>query len=73
MLKNPPANSGDTDLIPQLGRSLGEGNGNPFQCSCLGNPMERGVWQATVHGIAKESDTTEQLNNSLSCKADKLL
>ena len=40
------------------GRSPGEGNGNPSQYSCLGNPMDRGAWQATVHGVAKESDTT---------------
>ena len=38
--------------IPGLGRFSGEGNGNPFQCSCLGNPMDRGAWQATVHGVA---------------------
>ena len=72
VLKNPPANSGDMDLIPWLERSLGEVNGNPFQCSCLGNPMDRGAWQAIVHGIAKESDMTERLNNTLSCKSDKL-
>ena len=47
-------------LIPDLGRSPGERNGNPLQYSCLGNPMDRGAWQATVHGVAKESDTTEQ-------------
>ena len=40
------------------GRSPGEGNGNPPQYSCLGNPMDRGAWQATVHGVTKESDTT---------------
>ena len=45
----------ETDLssIPGLGRSPGEGNGNPLQYSCLGNPMDRGAWQATVHGVAK--------------------
>ena len=58
MVKNPPANAGDVDLTPELGRSLGEGNGNPFQYSCLGNIMDRGAWWATVHGISKESDTT---------------
>ena len=60
MVKNPPANAGDagdTGWIPGSGRSTGEGNGHPLQCSCLGNPMDRGVWQATVHGIA-ESDRT---------------
>ena len=43
---------GDPDLIPGLGRYPGEGNGNPFQYSCLENPMERGAWQATVHRVA---------------------
>ena len=61
-VKNPPANAGDvrdTGLIPGSGRSSGEGNGYPLQYSCLGNPMDRGAWQATVHGITKESDTIE--------------
>ena len=49
VVKNPPANAGDEDLIPGLRRSPGEGNGNPLQYSCLGkNPMDRGGWQATV-------------------------
>ena len=46
-------NSGDPDSIPGLGRSPGEGNGNPLQYPCLVNPMDRGAWQATVHGVAK--------------------
>ena len=46
-------NAGDPGLIPGLGRSSGEGNGNPLQYSCLENPMDRGAWQATVHGVAK--------------------
>ena len=50
-------------LIPGLGRSPGEGNGNPLQYSCLENSMDRGTWQATVHGIAK-SDMTERLTLS---------
>ena len=61
MVKNPPANAGDAgdmSLIPGSGRSPGKGNGNPFQYSCLGNPMDRGAWRATVHGVTKESDTT---------------
>ena len=56
MVKNPPANAGDTSLIPGLGRSPGEGNDNPLQYSCLGNPMDRGACWAKVHGVAKESD-----------------
>ena len=46
-------NAGDPGSIPGLGRSPGEGNGHPFQYSCLENPMDRGAWQATVHGVAK--------------------
>ena len=52
MVKNLPANIGDMGLIPGLGRSPGEGNGNPLQYSCLGNSMDRGAWWATVHGVA---------------------
>ena len=62
MVKNPPANAGDirdTGSIPRSGRSLGEGHSNPLQYSCLENPMDGGTWQATVHGVAKELDTTE--------------
>ena len=58
VVKNLPANTGDVNSVPGWGRSPGEGNGNPSQDSCLGNPMDRGAWQATVHGVAKESDTT---------------
>ena len=46
-------NAGDPGSIPGLGRSPGEGNGNPLQCSCLENPMDGGAWWATVHGVAK--------------------
>ena len=56
--KNSPANAGDEGSISVLGKSPGEGNGNPLQYSCLGNPMDRGVWQAVVHGISKEWGTT---------------
>ena len=65
MVKNSLANAGDTTSIPGLGRSPEEGNGNPLQYSCLGNPMNRGAWWATVHGVTKESDTTEQLYNDM--------
>ena len=53
VVKNPPANAGDTGSIPGSGRSSGDGNGNPLQYSCLENPMDRGAWQATVHGVTK--------------------
>ena len=61
VVKNPRANARDardTGLIPGLGRSSGGGNGNPLQYSCLENPMDRGAWQATDHGVT-ELDTTE--------------
>ena len=48
--------AGDADSITGLGRTPGKGNGNSLQYSCLGNPMDRGAWQATVHGITKELD-----------------
>ena len=59
VVKNLPANAAELHLIPRSGRSPGEGNGNPLQYSCLGNLVDRGAWWATVHGVAKESDTTE--------------
>ena len=57
VVKNLPANSedsGDAGSIPGSGRSPGEVNGNPLQDSYMGNPMDRGAWRATVHGLAKE-------------------
>ena len=57
VVKNLPANAGDLGLISGSGRSPGEGNGNPLQYFCLGNSMDSGAWQATVHGVT-ESDTT---------------
>ena len=56
MVKNPPAKVEDMSLIPGSERAPGEGNGNPLQYSCLGNPMDRGTWLVTVHGVTKESD-----------------
>ena len=64
-VKNPPANAGDVrdaGSIPGLERSPGGGNGNLLQYSCLENPMDRGALWATVHGVAKELDTTKRLS-----------
>ena len=69
VVENPPASAGDArdvGLIPglgRLGRSPGEGNGNPFQCSCLENSVDRRTWQATVHGVA-ELDISKGLKTS---------
>ena len=57
MIKKPPANAGDMCSISGSGRSLGEGNGNPLQYFCLEKCIDRGAWQATVHGVT-ESDMT---------------
>ena len=54
--KESACNAGDLCWIPGLGRSPGEGNDNPLQCSCVENSMGRGAWQAKVHGVAKTSD-----------------
>ena len=67
VVKTPSANTGDTrdtGLIPGLRRSPGEGNGNPLQYSCLGDPKEREAWWIAVHGVTKESDGTERLNKN---------
>ena len=67
VVKNPSANAGDIrdrGLILGLGRFPGIGNGNPLQYSCMENSMDRGAWWAADHRVAKESDTTEQLNTS---------
>ena len=53
-------NEGDLVSIPESGRAPGEGTGNPLQCSCLENPVDRGAWRATVHGVAKSQT---QLSN----------
>ena len=59
VVKNPPANARDVGSIPGSEKSPGEGNGNPLQYSHLENSIDRGAWRATVHGVAKELDTTE--------------
>ena len=67
MVKNPPANAGDikgTGSIPGSGRSPGEGNGNPLLYSYLENLMDRGAWQATVHGVTKSWTGLKQLTQT---------
>ena len=63
VVKNPSANAADTGSIPGSERSPGEGNGNLLQYSGLGNPLHTGPWLATVYGVAKESDTTQRVND----------
>ena len=63
LVKNLPTNAGDrrdTSLIPASGRSPGEGNGSPLQYSCLGNPIDIGVWWATIHGVSRSQTQTNQ-------------
>ena len=64
VVKNPPASAGDVEVgsIPGLGRSPGEGHGNPLQYSFLENPVDRGAWRATVHGFAKSWTRLKQLS-----------
>ena len=65
VVKNPPADAGDIrdpSSIPGLGRSLGEGHGDPFQYSCLENPMNRGAWRATAHRVAQSQTQLKRLS-----------
>ena len=73
VVKNPPANAGDiraAGSIPGLGRSPGGGNGNPLPYSCLGNPMDRGAWQAAAHRVTK--NWTQLSNIALMGDSDAL-
>ena len=70
VVKNLPANAGDIrdkGSIPELGRSRGGGHGNPLQYSCLENPMDRGAWWATVHGVAKSRTSIKQCSTHTGC------
>ena len=58
MVKSSPVSAGYVGSTPGSGRSPGEGSGSPLQYSCLGNPMNRGAWWATIRGVTKESDVT---------------
>jgi len=67
VIKNPPANAGDTsnpDSISGSGRSPGEGNGNPLQYSCWENPRDRGTWRAAVHGVAAQRSIKTEKSKS---------
>ena len=68
VVTNLPANAGNMDPIPGLQRSPGGGNGKPLPCSCLGNPMDRGAWWATVHGVAKSRTRLSNLTITSSPK-----
>ena len=64
-LKSPPANTGDvrgSGSIPGSGRSSAGGHGNPLQCSCLENPVDRGAWWARVHGVTKSQRGMKQIS-----------
>ena len=72
MVKNLPASAGDErDVcwIPRSGRSPGEGHGNPFQYSCLENPMDRGAWWTTVHRVSSSQTQLKRLDMQLSLEA----
>ena len=64
--KESVCNAGDVRSVLGFRRSPGGGNGTPLQYSCLGNPMDRGAWWATVHGVTKESEKTPQLSHHVS-------
>ena len=71
VVKNLPANAGDVrdlGLIPVLGTTSGEEHGNLFQYSCLENPLDRGAWQAIVHGVAKSQTRLKRLSTQLFCR-----
>ena len=69
MVKNPPANAGDMGQVPGPGRSPGEGNGNPLQCSYLENPMDGGAWWIEVHGVAKNRTGLSDFTFTFHCHA----
>ena len=76
MVKNPPVNAGDvrdSGLISRLGRSPGGRHGNPLQYSCLENPMDRGAWWATVHGLTKENNLATKITTIVTQREKKNL
>ena len=70
-VKNHPCNAGHPSSIPRLGKSSGEGNGNSLQFSCLENPMARGAWQATAHGVSRVGHMTVSFRNGLLSNTQK--
>ena len=72
-VKASACNGGEVGSIPGLGRSPGEGNGNPLQYSCLENPMDGGAWWATVHGVAKSRTRLSDFTFTFTFKAEKRL
>ena len=73
MVKNPSSNAGHTHSILGLGRSPGEGNGNPLQYSCLENSMDRGAWLATAHGDPKSQTRLSDFTSSKYCISDSFV
>jgi len=72
-VKASACNAGDLGLIPGLGKSPGEGHGNPFQYSCLENPMDGRAWWATVHGVAKSWTRLSDFTHSLTITENLIL
>ena len=72
VVKNLPVNAGDLSSVPGSGRSPGEGNGNPLQCSCLENPRDGGAWWATVHGAAQSRTRLKRLSSSSSSNSNSI-
>ena len=66
VVDSPPANAGDMDPVSESGRSPGEGNGNPLQCSYLENPRDGGAWWASVYGVAQSRTRLKRLSSSSS-------
>ena len=71
VVKNPPAGVGDVGLIPRLGKYSIRGHGNSLQYSCLENPMDRGAWWSTVHGVTKSRTQLSDSMHAISCNGGK--
>ena len=73
VVKNPPANAGESGSSLGSGRCPGEGHGNPLQYSCLGNPMDKGAWRATAHGVTKSQTRLSRHTDSLKFRGFNLI